>query len=168
MQKCSALCIQGPFCVSLSHEVELLICVGCFDNVLLYMLTKSWRNIFFFTLCNSTEWKKAEPRFFAMYSDKIALWWYCKCRLYFQWGFQGLRKCWGRHTHYSKSLIFMQKFNSDIFVLLNIFEFLRQNWKMFVFQMENILSNWDKKNSQLCKFLKLNLWTKDGGLEQCV
>ena len=40
-------CVFKVLSVSLSHEVELLICVGCFDNVLLYMLTKSWRNIFF-------------------------------------------------------------------------------------------------------------------------
>ena len=40
-------CVFKVLSVSPSHEVELLICVGCFDNVLLYMLTKSWRNIFF-------------------------------------------------------------------------------------------------------------------------
>ena len=34
-------CVFKVLSVSPSHEVELLICVGCFDNVLLYMLTKS-------------------------------------------------------------------------------------------------------------------------------
>ena len=67
----SILCIQGLF-VSCAC---FLFLGTCFDNVLLYMLTKSWRNIFFFTLLQFNRVEKGRTRFFAMYSDKIASLW---------------------------------------------------------------------------------------------
>ena len=35
-------------------------------------------------------------------------------------------------THYSKSLIFVQKLYFGKTLILEIFEFLRQNWKLFL------------------------------------
>ena len=100
------LCMYAKaFCIvySRSFLCLLLMRLSCWYvlGVLIMCYSICWQNLdetsFFHTLqFNRVE--KGRTTFFAMYSDKIALWWYCKCRLYFQWEIQGLRKCWGRHT----------------------------------------------------------------------
>ena len=94
------LCMYAKaFCIvySRSFLCLLLMRLSCWYvlGVLIMCYSICWQNLdetsFFHTLqFNRVE--KGRTTFFAMYSDKIALWWYCKCRLYFQWEIQGLRK----------------------------------------------------------------------------
>ena len=61
------------------------------------------------------------------------------------WTFSGLKYLEeaDAETHYSKSIIFVQKMNFDITLLFDIFEFLRQNWKIFLdISFWNVSNNW--------------------------
>ena len=70
----------------------------------------------------------------------------------------------GYISHYSKNIIFVQKFNFDKTLLSNIFEFGKYYWLCHPQKIEFTC----QKSRHRIGQSKLYFWTKNEGLEQCV